>query len=289
MTTNQPVTTSVRSGASTLAVRSVGEGPDLVFVHGWPLDSRTWRNVVANLDGYRCHLIDLPGSGRTVTPDHTDLDLVAGSTRAVLDAIDALGLERYTLIGQDSGGLIARYAAARRPAEVAALVLSGSEIPHHHGWRLHMFKTIGRLPVASTILRLALGNRWLRASPLALGQTVADRSHLRGEFNDQLIRPLVEDRGLLSRQVRLLRSFRFDQIDQLAALHPQITAPTLLIWGARDPFFPPTKAAMMSKQFGGPTEFVAVDDARLFVHEEQPEVFSRHLTDFLSRHIYSPA
>lgn len=281
----QPITTTVRSGAHALSVTSSGSGPDVVFVHGWPLDSRTWRNVVANLDGYRCHLIDLPGAGRSTSPEGTQFELVEGGATAVLDTVDALGLERFTLVGQDSGGLTARYAAARRPDQVEALVLSGSEIPNHHGWRLHMFKTIGRLPIASTVLRLALSNRWLRASPFALGQAFADRSHLRSEFNELLVRPLVEDRALLARQVALLRSFTFDQIDHLAELHPKITAPTLLVWGARDPFFPPKKAEAMAAQFGGESEFVTLDDARLFVHEEQPEAFARQVSTFLSRHV----
>ena len=30
-------------GSAEVAVRSVGEGPDVLFVHGWPASGATWR------------------------------------------------------------------------------------------------------------------------------------------------------------------------------------------------------------------------------------------------------
>ena len=43
-----------------------GEGPDLFFVHGWPLTSATWRELVPSLsEHFTCHLIDLPGTGES--------------------------------------------------------------------------------------------------------------------------------------------------------------------------------------------------------------------------------
>ncbi len=273
--------TTVRSGAHRLAVHSTGAGPDIVFVHGWPLDGRTWRHVVGALADHRCHVIDLPGCGATETPDDAELSMVEGHTTAVLDVVDALGLEEYVLVGQDSGGLIARYCAARRPERLRGLVVAGSEIPHDHGWQIKMFKALGRTPFAETVLRRSLASRLLRRSPFALGGTVADRRLLDGELHELMLRPLVRDRALLRRQVALLRSFGFDDIDGLAEIHPQIDAPTLLVWGAGDPFFPPDRAAAMVDQFGGPTEMVVVDHARLLVHEEHPEHFAHLIRTFL--------
>ncbi|MCA9589051.1 MAG: alpha/beta fold hydrolase, partial [Myxococcales bacterium] len=53
-------------GHSKIAYRRFGKGPDLLFIHGWPLNQHTWRDVAPALaDEFTCHLVDLPGSGDT--------------------------------------------------------------------------------------------------------------------------------------------------------------------------------------------------------------------------------
>src|SRR5262245_49620105 len=53
-------------GHSRVAYYRFGSGPDLVFVHGWPLHAATFRKVVPELaTAFTCHLIDLPGAGQT--------------------------------------------------------------------------------------------------------------------------------------------------------------------------------------------------------------------------------
>ena len=46
------------------AYRRVGVGPDVLFVHGWPVSSATFRTLLPHLvDQVTCHLVDLPGAG----------------------------------------------------------------------------------------------------------------------------------------------------------------------------------------------------------------------------------
>src|SRR5215470_18506564 len=46
-----------------------GHGPDVVFVHGWPLHAATFRALAPLLAArFTCHLFDLPGSGQTQSP-----------------------------------------------------------------------------------------------------------------------------------------------------------------------------------------------------------------------------
>ena len=271
--------TMIPSGPSRLAVRSVGEGPDVVFVHGWPLHRETWRNVVEHLDGYRCHLIDNHGTGRSETPAGADITLVDGFSSGIVDVVDALGIDRFHLVGHDSGGLIARYVAASQGERVQSLVVTGSEIPDDRPWQLRMFDLMGKAPFTGANLRLALRFRPIRHSPIALAGAFADKTLLDGEFHELFTKPLVEDRALMAHQVRLLRSFGFDQIDALAEIHTRITAPTLLIWGSDDPFFGVDEARAMLPQFAGAAELVTIDGGKLFVHEEFPERFAELCAD----------
>src|SRR4051812_14118292 len=75
-----------------IAYRRFGQGPDIVFVHGWPLHSGTFRALVPLLaDRFTCHLLDLPGSGQTESPVDAALDFP--SQAAIVRAtVDRLGL-----------------------------------------------------------------------------------------------------------------------------------------------------------------------------------------------------
>jgi pimeloyl-ACP methyl ester carboxylesterase len=63
---NDPPDRMIDLGHSQLPYWRIGHGPDVVFVHGWPLHAGTWRAVVAELaPDHCCHLIDLPGAGQS--------------------------------------------------------------------------------------------------------------------------------------------------------------------------------------------------------------------------------
>ena len=51
-------------GAGEVALRTVGTGPDVLFVHGWPVSGATFRLLLPHLvDHLTCHVIDLPSAG----------------------------------------------------------------------------------------------------------------------------------------------------------------------------------------------------------------------------------
>lgn len=98
--------------------------PPLLALHGW-LDNTGSFALLAPLLAARHHVIalDLPGHGHS---DH----LPAGASyhwpeyvRAVLEAADALGLERYVLLGHSLGAGIASMVAAARPERIERLLL----------------------------------------------------------------------------------------------------------------------------------------------------------------------
>ena len=77
-------TTLIDVGPSKLAYTRTGRGPDLVFVHGWPLHGATFRHIVPALsDRFTCHVIDLPGTGASVWTADTrfSIDAQAEATR----------------------------------------------------------------------------------------------------------------------------------------------------------------------------------------------------------------
>jgi haloalkane dehalogenase len=257
-----------------------GEGPPIVAVHGWPLHAATWRMLLPWLTPhFTVHLIDLPGTG------HTQWNRRAGmstNVTAIHEAITALDLPRYALLAHNSGGAFARHVAADNP-RVAALVMSGTEIPKHHPWQLSMYLMAAKVPAGDRLLGRLMQVGMIRRSALGLGGCFTDPSYGDGAFNDLFVRPLVRP-DVMRRQGQLLRDFDLRAIDALADVHARIRAPTLCVWGDRDPFFPIEKARAMLPQFAGEATLVAVSGGRLFVHEDHAETYASHVVSFLKRH-----
>ncbi|MEV0095820.1 alpha/beta hydrolase [Streptomyces sp. NPDC050738] len=106
-----------------IAHRTWGEpaAPPVVLLHCLGADGADWREVAGQLAAaYRVHAFDLRGHGLSDWPGDYGLEAVRDD---VLDCLDALGLDRITLIGHSLGGSVAQLIASHRPGLVARLVL----------------------------------------------------------------------------------------------------------------------------------------------------------------------
>jgi len=107
---------------SFIAFRDVGSGAPIVFLHGNPLASRVWRDVLpAASERGRCLAPDLIGMGESGKPD---IAYRFADHARYLDAwFDALALRDVVLVGYDWGGALAMDWAARHPDRVRGLVV----------------------------------------------------------------------------------------------------------------------------------------------------------------------
>ncbi|MGA0588362.1 alpha/beta fold hydrolase [Dyella sp. KRB-257] len=100
------------------------DAPPLLALHGWLDNAASFARLAPRLAArHRVIALDLPGHGHS---DH----LGEGASyhwsdyvRAVLGAADALGLERYALLGHSLGAGIASMVAAARPERIERLLL----------------------------------------------------------------------------------------------------------------------------------------------------------------------
>ncbi len=250
----------------------IGNGPDLVLVHGWPVDARTWRRVVPVLaERFTCHVIDLPGAGRSTwtreTPRGCD-----GLTTCLSQALQEMDVdERFGFVAFDSGGGFARKVAAEMPERVVGLALGNTETPRDYSRLFLAALRNGRRFGAKAVMRLGLQFASVREK--AWRTSVTDAA-LRKELAELFVRPLARDRRRFAGVFILADALRAEDFDGCYEAHHKITAPVRLIWGTDDPWFKLEAAKRMVKQFAGPATLVEVPGGKLFVHEEFPDTFA---------------
>src|SRR5215208_6900403 len=102
------------------------EEPPLLLVHGWPENWYAWRLMMPELArDFEVIAVDQRGIGLTDKPrDGYDAGTLAGNLVALMDA---LGHERFAMVGHDTGLIISYALAADHPDRVARLVVA--EVP----------------------------------------------------------------------------------------------------------------------------------------------------------------
>ncbi len=122
LTTRTPTITT--PDGTELYYKDWGEGPPVVFSHGWPLSADAFEDQMFYLAsrGYRCIAHDRRGHGRSSQPWHgNDLDTYADDLATVIETLDLRGA---TLVGHSTGGgEVTRYLGRHGTARVAKAVL----------------------------------------------------------------------------------------------------------------------------------------------------------------------
>jgi pimeloyl-ACP methyl ester carboxylesterase len=198
-------------------------GTPVVLIHGYTDNARDWVPLVPYLaPQLRLILVDIRGHGRSAKPDccYTRLDF-AYDIKLLLDA---LHIERADIVGHSLGSIIAQTFAEFWPERTQRVVLIASSGGHRPG-------TVAPKPAydyASEIRKLK--EPIDPDSPFMIAwwssPTPVDPDFLRRQRRDAAAIPLqvwlaVLDQGIVD--------------TDLQRTLPKLTAPTLLIWGSKDP------------------------------------------------------
>jgi len=264
-----------------------GEGPPIVFVHGALVNANLWRKVIERLAGdFRCVALDLPLGSHLVPASGADLS-PPGLADMIADAIEALGLEDVTLVGNDTGGALCQIAATRRPERLGRLVLTSCDAfeqfpPRFFRVVLAPARIPGAIPIAFGGLRL----RPLRRLPIAYGWLTTEQ--IDREADDSYVLPVLTRREI-----------RRDLRKVLAGLHPRYTLeaaarlnefrkPALIAWSANDRFFPPEHGERLAKILPD-ARLEMIEGARTFSAEDRPERLAELIGAFARERQAAPA
>jgi pimeloyl-ACP methyl ester carboxylesterase len=270
----------VDTGSERLPCRQYGKGSPLLLVHGFPLSGFTWRKLLPELSMHtKCYVPDLPGMGESEWTDATDFSF-PGQGKTLKRLADSLGLKRYSVMAQDTGGTFARFLALEDVSRIEKLILINTEMPGHRPPWIPFYQFLmrvpGILPVFNMLLRLPL---FLR-SAMGFGGCFNDLRLIEGDFHNYVIEPLRRSPYRMEGMRRYLLGAKWPPVDALEHLHKRLPMPVQLIWGAADPTFPVNLARKMVKQFPD-ARLLEIPNARLLVHEEKPEEVVKATLAFL--------
>ena len=275
-------TRSVETPSGRISYAEAGAGPVALFVHGVLLNKHLWRRQLAGLsDIRRCIAVDLLAHGDTEIAPDQDVSVTANATM-LKQMLDALAIDQVDLIGNDSGGGIAQIFAALNPGRVRTLTLTDCDT--HDNWPPEAFRPFLDMAAAGGLtdtLNALLSDKAIYRSPGALGPAYERSESVSDADIETYLRPLVRTQQRTRDLQRFLAAFDPRHTLAVEPQLRQLMAPTLIVWGTDDVYFPVKWAHWLAGAIPGTKAVVEFDGARLFFPEERAEAFNNALRNHL--------
>lgn len=271
---------SVLTASGRIAYREHGEGPVALFVHGVLLNAHLWRQQLAHLaDVRRCIAVDLLAHGDTEIAPDQDVSVTANANM-LAQFLDALGIDRVDLVGNDSGGGIAQIFAALYPRRVRSLALTNCDA--HDNWPPEAFKPFLATAAAGglhEVLHAMHTDKDVYRSAQALGPAYEDPQALADADIDIYLRPLLRSPQRTADFQRYLAAFDNVHTRRIESGLRTLAAPTLIAWGTDDVYFDVKWSHWLADAIPGTRRRVELEGARIFFPEERWAQFNTLLRE----------
>jgi pimeloyl-ACP methyl ester carboxylesterase len=261
--------------------RGPSDGRPVIMLHGFPEFSWGWRKQIDALadHGYRVIAPDMRGYGRSDAPGGVEAYRRSCLINDIIGLADALGLERFGLVGHDWGGLVAWPLVARHAHRVRRLVILSA--PHADTVTGEMIRHPMQLARSSYVAFFQLP--WIAEAALRFDRFAALRHALTssaraGTFTPSELNTYVDawsgdDR--LTAMLNYYRALRFPE-PQIG----RITTPTLILWGALDTALG-IHMARAAKEMCDDAEVKIRADVSHWLHLEEPDWVTNEIRLFL--------
>ena len=274
----ETATQEVQLQQGTVRYREAGSGEPIVLVHGLLADSQLWREVIPALaHDYRVIAPDWPlGSHRIPMSPAADLSPL-GLAQIVADLLEALELERVTLVGNDTGGAISQLVAVNHPQRLARLVLTPCDA--YENFLPPAFRPLQKLARSATATAALLQGMRLasaRKAPLAYGW-ISKRAD--DDLTLSWIEPALNDKTIRAQLASVLTAIDQRYTLQAAERFGEFTKPVLVAWAPEDRFFKLRYAEKLVQAFPD-ARLELIEDSYTFVPIDQPERTSGLIAEF---------
>lgn len=263
------------------------DGEQVVLVHGFGASTYTWRHNAPALAeaGYRVLALDLVGYG--LSDKNFDLDFShPAQADFVADVMEAVGLERATLVGHSMGGSVIGHVAQRHPERVAALVFVDGAVREANS---SGGGAILGIPVQlSSLAAFPPFQRWGRIALLyGLTRERMAGVQLTAYYRKEVVTPEVEEGYLQVQKIKdwdlaLLGVLRDSGRSALAQPLNTLTVPTLIIWGEQDSWIPLARGEALHAALPQ-SELIIIPNTGHLPMEEDVAAFNSALLEWLRK------
>jgi len=278
----------LRANGAAFHVARTGTGKPLLLLHGWPEFWLTWEPVMTRLAARHTVIApDLRGFGDSDKPDgaygpdqHTS-DMLA--------LMDALGVERFGVVGHDVGGAVMQPLARVAVERIAGLFFFDFVYPGigprmgapdrlNHIW----YQSFHQMEMAP-----ALVGATRESCRTYIGHFLKDWSYRKDAFEDVLeaFTDNFLSKGNLAggfAHYRAAHAGRVTMMQGEAPKLPPINVPTCVRWAEHDPLFPFSWTDRLHETFSK-LDLAMFSGVGHFPHREDPDRAAAEIAAFFER------
>ncbi|MEA3201979.1 MAG: hypothetical protein QOE90_3407 [Thermoplasmata archaeon] len=268
------------AGLDTWIVRAGPQrGTPIVFLHGTPTSAYEWRGVIEAMhEQADCVAFDWPGFGMSAKPRKGDYTHAARAAH-LRATLDVLGLAQVDLVAHDIGGPAALLFATESPERVRRLALLNTTV-YRKDFRPPLPALTQLVPIVRGFAKPFLNQP---AFEIFFKQGLARPERMSRETLDAHWRLATREGGkesVLATWAQLPEGMAALEAarEKLASLK----LPTLVLFGAEDPWLPPPIAERLVKAIPG-AQLQLLPGAGHFVAEDAPEEVAERLLSFFQQ------
>ncbi|MGB7084751.1 MAG: alpha/beta fold hydrolase [Phormidesmis sp.] len=268
------------------------EAPAVVLIHGFGASSIHWRkNIPALAQTCRVYAIDLLGYGKSAKPAPGDPLSYTFETWAqqILDFCQQVVGRQAFLVANSIGCVVAMQAAVSAPEQVCGLVLLDCSLRLLHDRKRQTLPWYRSAP--TPLIQKVLGYKPLiklffaqLAKPKTVKRILRQAYGRKEAVSDELVSLLLEpafDEGAVD---VFLAFIRYSQGPIPEDLLPQLTCPTLILWGQLDPW-EPVELARAYGNYPAVEAFIELEGIGHCPQDEAPEIVNPILIDWMAKKI----
>ncbi|MCY1274297.1 2-hydroxy-6-oxononadienedioate/2-hydroxy-6-oxononatrienedioate hydrolase [compost metagenome] len=247
----------------------IGDGPVVLWLHGSGPGASGFSNFKGNYPvfekaGYRNIVLDLPGFGRSDKPADVQYDL-AFFVDNLRQLMDAIGLDRCTLLGNSLGGAIALGMALEHPERVEKLILMA---PGGVEERETYFRMEGIARMVEVYSQGPMGIEQMRQ---VMRLQLFDSSQLPDSLLAERVAVAVTQPANL---------FSTMLVPNMTERLGELRCPILGFWGSNDRFNPPSGVFKFLDK-APDARFIMLNRCGHWVQVEHQALFNRQCLEFL--------
>jgi pimeloyl-ACP methyl ester carboxylesterase len=250
-----------------VAYTIMGDGPQVVLIHGLAEGKESWAGVQQRLTDFCTHAYDFRGHGETTLGQgNGTLEQLGGDLIAFLEQVTG----PVQCVGYSLGGTIVLWAAAQRPDLVTAAVVTGTST------------VVGRQAVGFFEERIRMIKEDFSDFAPALQQDTALQIVTSGVDLEEVTARRLKDVGAGGGYINAAQAMMRLHENPLTPLLSKIQCPVSVIGGAEDVFCPRKAADIMLAELNNGT-FQEVAHAGHLLSVDQPQAYATAIHTALQR------